>query len=101
MNCTEFLANLTDYFDAKTAEALRTELEQHMADCSHCTVTLNTTRQTIEVYRNNELFELPNTIRQKLHQAVLAKCSEMLQDKSGNTKPGNDLCGNDESKTST
>jgi anti-sigma factor RsiW len=76
VNCTEFLANLTDYFDAKTAATLRSELEQHMADCSHCYVTLNTTRQTIEIYRNDELFELPETIRMKLQQAVLTKCAD-------------------------
>ncbi len=77
MNCTEFLSNLTDYFDAQTAAKLRTELEQHMADCSHCTVTLNTTRQTIEIYRNEELFELPETLRVRLEQAVLAKCANV------------------------
>ncbi len=76
MNCTEFLANLTDYFDAKTAATLRSELEQHMVNCSHCYVTLNTTRQTIEIYRNDELFELPEAIRQQLQQAVLKKCAK-------------------------
>lgn len=76
MNCTEFLANLTDYFDARTAATLRSELEQHMAGCSHCYVTLNTTRQTIEIYRNDELFELPESIRTQLHQAVLEKCAK-------------------------
>ena len=75
MNCTEFLANLTDYFDAQTATALRSELEQHMAGCDHCTVTLNTTRQTIEIYRNKELFELPEAIHERLRQAVLTKCA--------------------------
>lgn len=75
MNCTEFLANLTDYFDAGTAANLRTELEQHMANCNHCYVTLNTTRQTIEIYRNEELLELPETIRVQMQQAVLTKCA--------------------------
>jgi predicted anti-sigma-YlaC factor YlaD len=75
VNCTEFLANLTDYFDSKTAAVLRAELEEHMANCSHCTVTLNTTRQTIEIYRNEELYELPDTIRGRLQQAVLTKCA--------------------------
>ena len=74
MNCTEFLANLTDYFDDKTATALRAELEQHMANCSHCYVTLNTTRQTIEIYRNDELFEMPEPLRLQLQQAVISKC---------------------------
>ena len=81
MNCTEFLANLTDFFDAKTATALRTELEQHMAGCSHCHVTVDTTRQTIEVYRNHELFELPDTIRTQLHHAVLSKCENLKRKK--------------------
>ncbi len=81
MNCTEFLANLTDYFDARTAASLRTELQQHMANCSHCYVTLNTTRQTIEIYRNEELFELPEPIRVQLQQAVLTKCASKLKQK--------------------
>ncbi len=81
MNCTEFLANLTEYFDAKTATTLRLELEQHMAGCSHCHVTVDTTRQTIEVYRNNELFELPESIRSQLHKAVLAKCEDLKRKK--------------------
>lgn len=81
MNCTEFLANLTDFFDAKTAAALRSELEQHMADCSHCYVTLNTTRQTIEIYRNDELYELPESIRTQLQQAVLTKCAAIKRKK--------------------
>ena len=81
MNYTEFLANLTDYFDTKTAAALRSELERHMAGCSHCHVTLNTTRQTIEIYRNDELYELPESIRTQLQQAVLAKCAAMKKKK--------------------
>lgn len=82
MNCTEFLANLTDYFDAKTAAALRADLEQHMAGCSHCHVTVNTTRQTIEIYRNDELFELPESIRTQLQKAVLSKCAAMKRKKA-------------------
>jgi hypothetical protein len=82
VNCTEFLANLTDFFDAKTATALRTELEQHMAGCSHCHVTVDTTRQTIEVYRNDKLFELPDSIRTQLHQAVLTKCADLKRKKT-------------------
>lgn len=82
MNCTEFLANLTDFFDAKTATTLRSELEQHMAGCSHCHVTVDTTRQTIEIYRNDELFEMPDSIRTQLHQAVLSKCEKLKRKKA-------------------
>ena len=81
MNCTEFLANLTDYFDAKTAATLRSELEQHMGGCDHCHVTVNTTRQTIEIYRNDELYELPDSIRTQLQQTVLTKCADLKRRK--------------------
>ncbi|MGC9292310.1 MAG: anti-sigma factor family protein [Acidobacteriaceae bacterium] len=78
MKCAEFLEKLTDYFDEKTAKEVRVELEQHMAKCEHCLITLNTTRQTIEVYRNNKLYELPQDLRETLRHAVLAKCAKML-----------------------
>ncbi|MHB1744976.1 MAG: anti-sigma factor [Acidobacteriaceae bacterium] len=81
MNCTEFLANLTDYFDVKSEANLRVELERHMGGCNHCHVTVDTTRQTIEIYRNNELFELPESIRTQLHQAVLKKCANLKRKK--------------------
>lgn len=81
MNCTEFLANLTDYFDAKTAATLRSELEQHMSGCDHCHVTVNTTRQTIEIYRNDKLYELPDSIRTQLQQTVLTKCAKLKRRK--------------------
>jgi hypothetical protein len=41
----------------------------------------DTTRQTIEVYRNDELFELPESIRTQLHQAVLTKCEKLKRKK--------------------
>ena len=79
MKCAEFLEKLTDYFDEKTAKEVRVELEQHMAKCEHCLITLNTTRQTIEIYRNEELFELPESIHEKLRQAVLSKCAAKMK----------------------
>ena len=80
MNCKEFLARLTDYFDEVTAAELRAELEGHISKCGHCTIILNTTRQTIEIYRNNELYDLPQTLRDRLRAAVMEKCSK-LKDK--------------------
>lgn len=82
MKCAEFLEKLSDYFDEQTAQEVRVELEQHMTKCKHCMITLNTTRQTIEVYRNNELYELPQDLEETLRHAVLAKCAKVLK-KSG------------------
>ena len=88
MNCREFLERLEDYIDPQTATELRAELDTHAFGCSHCQVTLNTTRKTVEIYRNNELYELPQNLREKIQEAVMKKCSKMREankDCSGST----------------
>lgn len=76
MTCTEFIAQLDDFLDARVSAALRADLEEHLRTCEHCVITLNTTRKTIEVYRSNELYELPNALRDRLQKAILAKCKK-------------------------
>jgi hypothetical protein len=39
-------------------------------------VVLNTTRQTIEVYRDNEIYELSGELRERLHTAIMVKCGK-------------------------
>lgn len=74
MTCSEFLAELDDLIDNTVSMVLRADLEEHLRDCDHCVITLNTTRKTIEVYRNYELYELPANLRERLQAAILAKC---------------------------
>jgi len=76
MNCSEFLAQLSDFLDNKVTTGLRGDLEEHLQGCEHCEITLNTTRKTIEIYRNHELYELPNALRKRLQEAILAKCKK-------------------------
>jgi hypothetical protein len=76
MTCTEFLALLDDLIDDSVTTKMRTDLQQHLHDCSHCEVTLSTTRKTIEIYRSNELYELPAGLRERLHAAIMARCKK-------------------------
>lgn len=76
MTCSEFLAQLDDLIDDKVTLQLRADLEQHLRDCEHCEITLNTTRKTIEIYRSHEIYQLPDTLRDRLHSAILAKCKK-------------------------
>lgn len=76
MNCTEFIAKLDELFERHNIRLqLREELRAHLVQCEHCVVTYNTTRQTIEIYRNNELYELPDDLQEKLHSAIMEKCA--------------------------
>ncbi len=74
MTCTEFLAQLDEMLDQDAAIPLRADLEEHLRNCEHCEITLSTTRKTIQIYRSHEIYELPDDLRERLHNAILAKC---------------------------
>ena len=74
MTCTEFIALLDELIDDTLPPELRSQLQDHLRGCEHCEVTLNTTRKTIEIYRSHEVYELPASVRDRLHAAILARC---------------------------
>jgi hypothetical protein len=74
MNCTDLLSHLSDYFDDSLTPELREEVRTHTTGCQHCKVVLDTTHQTIEVYKDNEIYEVSAELRERLHTAIMAKC---------------------------
>ena len=79
MKCTEFLKELTDYLDGTMDSTTRVELEEHLQWCHNCYVVCNTTKMTIEIYRNNEVYDLPDPLRTKLQTAIISKCKGKKQ----------------------
>jgi len=76
MKCSEFLAILDDVIDESIAAETRAEIETHLHKCGHCEVVLDTTRKTIEIYRSNEIYELPAEVSERLHVAIMARCKK-------------------------
>ena len=74
MKCTEFLKELTDYLDGTLSEGTKAELDEHLHWCHECHVVMNTTKKTIEIYRDNQIYELPESLRTRLHHAIMTKC---------------------------
>jgi len=74
VKCKDFLKELNEYLDGAIDVQLKTELEEHLQWCHNCFVVCNTTRKTIEIYRDNDVYPLPEPIRDKLHQAIVSKC---------------------------
>ena len=74
MKCKDFLKELNEYLDGNIDVQLKTELEEHLQWCHNCFVVCNTTRKTIEIYRDNEVYPLPEPIRDRLHEAIVSKC---------------------------
>jgi anti-sigma factor RsiW len=74
VNCSDFLKELTDYLDGAIDDRTKAELDEHLAWCHNCFVICNTTKMTIEIYRDQELYELPDDLRSKLRSAIIHKC---------------------------
>ena len=74
MTCSEFLKELTDYLDGVIDARTRSELEEHLTWCHDCYVVCNTTQMTIQIYKDQHLYELPDDLRGRLRSAILSKC---------------------------
>ena len=74
MKCSEFLQELTNYLDGVIDDRTKTELEGHLSWCHNCYVVCDTTKKTIEIYRDSKLYELPDDLRTRLHSAIVSKC---------------------------
>ena len=65
---------LDEMIEGSLPAEVRALLDEHLRGCEHCEVTLNTTRKTIEIYRSHEVYELPPSVRDRLHAAIMARC---------------------------
>jgi hypothetical protein len=95
VNCTDFLAKLTDYFDGRIDSDLLAEVKQHLCSCHHCEVVVDTTRKTIDIYRGNEPYDLPDDVATRLRAAIMERC------KCGCEKPTNAVKADAASKSSS
>ena len=82
MTCTDFLAQLTDYFDGRVDPILLAEVEHHIAECKHCEVVLDSTTQTINFYRDHEIYDFPPELETRLHSAIMHRCCGPATNKS-------------------
>ena len=76
MTCTEFLAQLDDLIDDAVTTQMRADLQEHLRGCEHCEVTLSTTRKTIQIYRSHQIYEMPVSLRERLHKAIMSRCKK-------------------------
>ncbi len=66
MTCETLLQYLSDYIDNELDEELVAEAQIHLATCPNCRVVLDTTLQTIFLYRQQGKRTIPATRRQRL-----------------------------------
>ena len=72
MECEELVAYLSDYIDQNLDEALTAEAQAHLATCENCRVVLDTTQQTIFLYRQQGNRAIPAVRRKRLFSRLQA-----------------------------
>jgi hypothetical protein len=75
LNCKEVLANLSCYMDGDGAPGVRKSIEMHVVRCRKCRVIADTTRQTLELVRNADPFQVPLSVSARLYERIEAVLS--------------------------
>lgn len=70
LTCKDFLRELSEFLDESLDSATKQELQQHVNDCPNCWVVMDTTKQTINVYKGMEPQEIPEEMHSKLMDAL-------------------------------
>ena len=73
MNCKHVIRELSDYIDGDLDPALKQELERHLEHCEDCTMIVDQTRKTIQIFSGSELINLPSDVKSRLHAALHKK----------------------------
>ena len=77
MNCDELLAMLNEYVDGSVDPGVCEKFEKHLAGCNPCQVVVDNIRQTITLYKNGQLYELPAAFHQKLHDTLRQRFTQL------------------------
>jgi anti-sigma factor RsiW len=64
------LQYLSDYIDQNLDEALTAAAQEHLATCPNCRVVLDTTQQTIFLFREQGQRTIPAGRRQRLFERL-------------------------------
>ena len=66
ISCEELLQYLSDYIDSDLDEELTAVAQHHLASCHNCRVVLDSTQQTIFLFREQGKRTIPAERRERL-----------------------------------
>ena len=76
MNCDAVIREISSYIDGELDVTMKQELEFHLTSCKECTMVIDQTKMTVELFCNEEPVELPQDVRSRLHETLLRKMKE-------------------------
>jgi predicted anti-sigma-YlaC factor YlaD len=70
LTCEDLVKHLSDYLDNELDEELSRAAQEHLGTCENCKVVLDTTKQTILLYKKNRIIELPSSRKNQLYDQI-------------------------------
>jgi anti-sigma factor RsiW len=76
LNCKGVIHELSSYIDGDLDLAMKQELEKHLGHCEDCTMIVDQTKKTLEIFCDSEPVALPSDVRTRLHEALRRRMKE-------------------------
>lgn len=70
VSCEHVWREISNYLDDEVDPGLRAAMEAHFKECKHCTAILDGTRNVIQLYGDERMFEVPFGYSQRLHRRL-------------------------------
>jgi predicted anti-sigma-YlaC factor YlaD len=67
---------LSNYLDGDLDGVLKLDLERHLQHCEDCSMVVDQTKRTVEIFCGSDPLELPSDVRSRLHQALHKKIAQ-------------------------
>jgi hypothetical protein len=79
VNCEHVWREVSNYLDGEIDPELRAAMEAHFKECKHCTAVLVGTRNVVQLYGNERMFELPAGFSHRLQRRLAQQSSYGFQ----------------------
>ena len=76
MNCDAVIREISNYLDGELDLSVKHELESHLTGCKECTMVIDQTKMSVELFCSEEPIDLPADVKSRLHDALQRKFRE-------------------------
>src|ERR1700686_823817 len=70
VSCEEGWREISNYLEGEVDASLRAAVEDHLHGCKHCTAVLDGTRNLVQLYGDERMFEAPLGFSHRLHRRL-------------------------------
>lgn len=70
VNCEDVWREISNYLEGDVDASTRAAMDDHIRDCKRCTAVLEGTRNVIQLYGDERMFQAPLGFSQRLHRRL-------------------------------